>query len=119
MSESTRRQRKSHFQELLDSARATAAITRNYSFHETRQRLTKAFKSTFGADSSPYDWQLDITEALLLGLDTIVIAGTGAGKTMPFSMPFLLEENTNKIVIIISPLDQLEDDQVSGVFLNA
>ena len=30
-----------------------------------------------------YDWQLDVSEALLLGLDCTVIAGTGAGKTMP------------------------------------
>ncbi|PCH42383.1 acetyl-CoA synthetase-like protein [Wolfiporia cocos MD-104 SS10] len=75
-------------------------------------------RTTFGANSSPYDWQLDVTEALLLGLDTIVIAGTGAGKTMPFSMPFLLEENREKIIVIISPLDQLEEDQVSDMFLN-
>ena len=54
----------------------------------------------FGKD--PYEWQLDITEPIILGLDSVVIAGTGAGKTMPFMMPLLLDKH--KKVIIISPL---------------
>jgi superfamily II DNA/RNA helicase len=29
----------------------------------------------------------------MLGLDTIVIAGTGAGKTMPFVMPLIQKGN--------------------------
>jgi len=49
----------------------------------------------------PYDGQLDVMEIILLGLDSVVIAGTGAGKTMPFMMPLLL--NKSKKVIIISP----------------
>ncbi|KAJ3766134.1 hypothetical protein FB446DRAFT_654236, partial [Lentinula raphanica] len=53
--------------------------------------------------------QLDTAEALLLGLDCSVIAGTGAGKTMPFVMPLLIEPT--KHVIIISPLNALEEDQ--------
>ena len=40
----------------------------------------------------PYSWQLDVTEAIFLGLDPVVIAGTGAGKTMPFMMPLLQQE---------------------------
>jgi ATP-dependent helicase YprA (DUF1998 family) len=43
-------------------------------------------------------------------LDSVVIAGTGAGKTMPFMMPLLLD--TNKEVIIVSPLKVLQADQV-------
>ena len=36
--------------------------------------------------NDPHEWQLDITETLLLGVDdtNIVIAGTGLGKTIPF-----------------------------------
>lgn len=60
-----------------------------------------------------YDWQLDVAEALLLGLDCSVIAGTGAGKTIPFILPLLAE--TKKVVIIISPLNALEEDQVSNI----
>ncbi|KAJ7082066.1 P-loop containing nucleoside triphosphate hydrolase protein, partial [Mycena belliarum] len=51
---------------------------------------------------APYDWQLDVSEAYLLGLDAVVIAGTGAGKTMPFMMPLLLHRD--KYSLIISPL---------------
>ncbi|KAF9537693.1 P-loop containing nucleoside triphosphate hydrolase protein, partial [Agrocybe pediades] len=54
---------------------------------------------------------LDIAEALLLGLDCSVIAGTGSGKTLPFVLPLLVE--TKKVTIIISPLNALEEDQVS------
>ena len=58
-----------------------------------------------------YDWQVDVSEALLLGLDYSVIAGTGVGKTMPFVMPLFVE--SNKIMILISPLNALEEDQAS------
>ncbi|KAI0692066.1 P-loop containing nucleoside triphosphate hydrolase protein, partial [Cerioporus squamosus] len=59
----------------------------------------------------PYAWQVDVAEALWLGLDTAVIAGTGAGKTMPFVMPLLVDKTKKKKVIIISPLNELELDQ--------
>ncbi|KAF8239912.1 hypothetical protein L208DRAFT_1022428, partial [Tricholoma matsutake] len=58
-----------------------------------------------------YEWQIDVSEALLLGLDCSVIAGTGAGKTMPFVMPLFIE--SEKIMIVISPLNALEEDQAS------
>ena len=50
-----------------------------------------------------YDWQVDVTEALLLGLDCVAIAGTGAGKAMPFGMPLLMDESGSKIVIVNIP----------------
>jgi bloom syndrome protein len=43
-------------------------------------------------EKDPYEWQLDVTEAILLGLDSVIITGTGAGKTMPFMMPLLLDD---------------------------
>ncbi|KIK73159.1 hypothetical protein PAXRUDRAFT_45667, partial [Paxillus rubicundulus Ve08.2h10] len=57
----------------------------------------------------PYPWQLDAAEALILGLNSVVIAGTGARKTMPFIMPFLRDKK--KCIIIISPLKALQQDQ--------
>jgi ATP-dependent helicase YprA (DUF1998 family) len=45
-----------------------------------------------------------------MGLDSIVIAGTGSGKTMPFMMPLLMDPT--KKIIIISPLKVLQLDQV-------
>ena len=61
---------------------------------------------------TPYDWQLDLAEALTLGLDATVIAGTGSGKTLPWALPLLLEKNRGRICLIISPLNELEADHV-------
>ncbi|PCH42570.1 hypothetical protein WOLCODRAFT_152604 [Wolfiporia cocos MD-104 SS10] len=96
-----------HFNLLLEAAREAGYKTRQYSSAETRAKLTAEFKRIFGPDEAPYDWQLDVTEAILLGLDAIVIAGTGAGKTMPL----LLDEQRNKMILILSPLNELEKDQ--------
>ena len=61
---------------------------------------------------TPYDWQIDVAEALTLGLDATVIAGTGSGKTLPWAMPLLLEGNCGKMCLVISPLNELEADHV-------
>jgi ATP-dependent helicase YprA (DUF1998 family) len=70
-----------------------------------------SFKEAFNG-LEPYGWQLDVAEAVLLGLDCVAIAGTGSGKTMPFAMPLLVDRTKKKIVLVISPLNDLEDDQV-------
>ncbi|KDQ09217.1 hypothetical protein BOTBODRAFT_117487 [Botryobasidium botryosum FD-172 SS1] len=56
----------------------------------------------------PYEWQIDITVAILHGQDTICIAGTGSGKTLLFALPGLL---TGKVTLVLSPLNALEEDQ--------
>jgi len=61
---------------------------------------------------TPYDWQIDLAEALVLELDATVIAGTGSGKTLPWAMPLLLDENRDKICLVISPLNEIEADHV-------
>ena len=55
-----------------------------YDWQQTRDDITSIFRERFGTD--PYSWQLDLTEAILLGLDSVLIAGMGSGKTMPFMM---------------------------------
>ena len=59
---------------------------------------------------NPHEWQLDVAEALLLGIDSVVIVGTGSGKTILFMLPLVL--NPEKMVLIISPLKVLQRDQV-------
>ena len=86
--------------------------SREHSSERTREDLVNAFKKAFNG-LQPYDWQLDVTEAILLGLDCVVIAGTGSGKTMPFAMPLLVDKTKKKMVIVISPLNDLEEDQAS------
>ena len=60
----------------------------------------------------PREWQLDAAEALILGLDTFIVAGTGSGKTIPYMLPLLLPENRRKMIVVISPLKALQRDQV-------
>jgi hypothetical protein len=61
---------------------------------------------------SPYWYQEDVAEAFYLGLDVSYLAGTGFGKTLPFVMPLFLDKSERSTVIIISPLNALERDQV-------
>ncbi|KAF8153870.1 P-loop containing nucleoside triphosphate hydrolase protein [Crassisporium funariophilum] len=96
--------------QLLQSARQHALKKDGFLFEATRNKMREELKNRNGGMVA-YDWQLDVAEALLLGLDCSVIAGTGAGKTIPFVLPLLVE--TNKVVIIISPLNALEEDQAS------
>ncbi|KAK7043414.1 bloom syndrome, partial [Favolaschia claudopus] len=96
-------------QRLLQEAREKARSKRQYDWEATRRDLTRLFEASF--KKPPYDWQLDVAEALILGLDSVVIAGTGAGKTIPFMLPLLLHRD--KFVLIISPLKVLQADQTT------
>ena len=93
--------------DLLTSARVSAD---NYDSASTRKSIEARFKAAFGG-KAPYKWQIDVTEALILGIDCVVIAGTGAGKTMPFGMLALADDSKKKMVLIISPLNELECEQ--------
>ncbi|KAH9842000.1 P-loop containing nucleoside triphosphate hydrolase protein, partial [Rhodofomes roseus] len=98
------------FDDALTIARAAAHKSRGYDSEGTRQKIKELSVEAFGG-KEPYGWQVDVCEAILLGLDCIVIAGTGAGKTVPFAMPLLLDETKKKLVVVISPLNELERDQ--------
>ena len=53
---------------LLDDARLAASTSdAGYDSRQTRSAITQLFKARSG--KTPYDWQLDVTEAILLGLD--------------------------------------------------
>ncbi|KAJ7135359.1 P-loop containing nucleoside triphosphate hydrolase protein [Mycena crocata] len=98
------------FAQILQKARDDASKSRGYETAPTRAQLRTEFvKRNNGM--VPHVWQIDMAEALLLGLDCSLIAGTGAGKTMPFVMPLFVE--SEKMIIIISPLNALEADQAS------
>ena len=60
----------------LDDARHVASTSEKpYNSAETRAKMTDLFKAR-SEGKIPYDWQLDVAEAILLGLDSVVIAGT-------------------------------------------
>lgn len=99
---------------LLQKARDDANKTREggYCSAAVRAKIRNEFaKRNPGKIAHP--WQVNIGEALELGLDCSLLAGTGSGKTIPFVMP--LFSQLDKIVIIISPLNALEEDQVRAI----
>jgi bloom syndrome protein len=95
-------------QRILKVAREKARRKDKYDSAKTRRDLARLFEEKY--KKPPYEWQIDVSEALVLGLDSVVIAGTGAGKTIPFMMPLLLFRE--KFVLVISPLKILQEDQV-------
>lgn len=98
-----------HSFNILEGARRSKE---GYSSQATREALTNAVKVAFN-QNVPRDFQLDVAEALILGLDTTVVAGTGSGKTLPWAMPLLLDENKERACLVISPLKALQADHVS------
>ena len=99
-------EKKLSYSNLLKS-RNLAACTSGYHNEFVRQALTKVCSER--CHNIPYEWQLDAAEAFFLGLNCTILAGTGSGKSLPFVMPSMVHD---KIVVVLSPLNALEDDQV-------
>ncbi|KAM5534910.1 hypothetical protein V8D89_011465, partial [Ganoderma adspersum] len=93
---------------LLDAVHAEAKQKQKYNSAEVRRTMTDMCLKKTGL--TPYPEQLDLAECMLLGLDATCIAGTGWGKMLPFVLPLFVMPR--KIIIIISPLNALEADQV-------
>ncbi|KLO04434.1 P-loop containing nucleoside triphosphate hydrolase protein, partial [Schizopora paradoxa] len=95
----------------LDEARKTFKEKdgKPYDSRATRSFFTDEIKKRMDG-KCPFDWQLDLGEALYLGLDSVMIARTGAGKTLPFALPALL----GGTVLVLSPLNMLQDDHVES-----
>ncbi|KAJ7199856.1 P-loop containing nucleoside triphosphate hydrolase protein [Mycena pura] len=96
-------------QQILRQAREKARKKTGYNSDATRRDLARLFENSF--KKPPYDWQIDVSEAFLLRLDVVLVAGTGAGKTIPFKfmMPLLLHRE--KYSLVISPLKVLQEEQ--------
>ncbi|OSC97242.1 P-loop containing nucleoside triphosphate hydrolase protein [Trametes coccinea BRFM310] len=103
--------RRARSHQVLQAARSHAARTRSYDSRATRQAMHDAFERVSGG-KRPRTWQLDVAEALVLGVDSVVIAGTGAGKTICYILPCLLPEFSEKTLVVVTPLKRLQDDQV-------
>jgi ATP-dependent helicase YprA (DUF1998 family) len=102
--------------DLLETSRKATKASQGYDCQKTRATISKKFSDAFDSKEL-YTWQVDVCEAILLGLDCVVIASTGSGKSMPFIMPLLVDEMCRKMVIIISPLNEREYDQVHSLDL--
>ncbi len=95
----------------LQNAHDAALKENNYDSDGTHQAMSQKLQEIFDG-RSPYDWQLDTAEAIILGLNCVVVARTGAGKTIPFVLPLLVQDTPDKLVLIISLLNALEPNQV-------
>jgi ATP-dependent helicase YprA (DUF1998 family) len=96
----------------LAAARQKASDDHKYDTQLIWSFLQECFTRKFGKPA--HSWQLDAAEAVLLKLDCIVIAGTGAGKTV--SVMLILLKDWTKAALIISPLKALMHDQVCAIF---
>lgn len=74
----------------------------------TVERLLERF---FGFQSFR-DGQWEIVEQLLMGASTLGVLPTGAGKTVCFQLPALLQPG---LAVVVSPLVSLMDDQVMNL----
>ena len=73
------------------------------------QKLCKAICERFGYGAI-MPWQASAMQAVVQGKDVVVSSGTGSGKSLVFQGLTLLKENA--IVLVISPLISIMEDQV-------
>jgi RecQ family ATP-dependent DNA helicase len=70
-----------------------------------------ALREHFGFETFR-EGQREVVEAVLAGLDTIVVMPTGGGKSLCFQLPALMNEGAT---IVVSPLIALMKDQVDAL----
>ncbi|EKM60289.1 uncharacterized protein PHACADRAFT_132775, partial [Phanerochaete carnosa HHB-10118-sp] len=100
----------SEFCSLLRRARKIAKRNTKYSSEATRKQISDGLQALTGKIA--HTWQVDTSEAMYLGLDVALVAGTGAGKTWTFMGALLADASKTKKIIIVSPLTELQRDQV-------
>src|SRR5215210_2658977 len=71
------------------------------------ERLQSKFREALGG-KEPYDHQIDLGREVLAGMNAILSAGTGSGKTEAALVPALL---TGKRVFLLYPTKALLQDQ--------
>lgn len=97
--------------QLLQDARNLKAPD-GYNPTTYQETTNNAFKEYFKTSSDLRRWQMDVAEALALGLNCTVIAPTGASKTIPFILALLQPSAGKKMVLILLPLKELQNNQV-------
>ncbi|KAH9939562.1 P-loop containing nucleoside triphosphate hydrolase protein [Amylocystis lapponica] len=79
---------------------------------EDMKNLSSRMREVYHWNTAPRDFQLDGVRAQLEGVDAIIQAPTGAGKTAIAAGPHLWPGNEGKTTIMVSPLLSLEDEMV-------
>jgi hypothetical protein len=96
---------------ILRSARI-ARLEANRNFDRDTWRTEMSDRAMERKGIRAWNWQLDILEAVEYKLDILSIAATGKGKTMQFLMPLLAHPEKHKKIWIVSPLKDLQFEQV-------
>ena len=74
--------------------------------------LGAKMRAQYRWDSDPRPFQLEGIKAQVEGVDMIIQAPTGSGKTAIAAGPHLWPTSTGKITIMVCPLLALEDEMV-------
>ncbi|KZT65032.1 hypothetical protein DAEQUDRAFT_769185 [Daedalea quercina L-15889] len=103
----------------LEIARDAAHEARGYDPQAARARISEELKNVVD-ETELSDWHVDMTEAIMLGLDC-VLTGLDTGvdglvRVRQFAMPLLVDETKRKMVVIITPQGGLKNYQVNLVF---
>ncbi|VDB97814.1 unnamed protein product, partial [Peniophora sp. CBMAI 1063] len=75
------------------------------------ERLRELFREEFGG-KEPREFQIEAICAQQEGRDVLVHVATGMGKTAVAAGPFLLRENADKVMLLVSPLVGLQEEMV-------
>lgn len=75
-------------------------------------KLAARMREAFKWDSDPKDFQLAAVKAQLEGVDMVVQAPTGSGKTALAAGPHLWPGNEKKFTLMVCPLLSLEEEMV-------
>ena len=81
---------------------------------EEREDLVDLARRHFGYNTV-HDYQLSAVSAMLKGIDSSIILGTGSGKSLCYALAALASRDKaskRKMVVVISPLIALMKDQV-------
>jgi superfamily II DNA helicase RecQ len=84
---------------------------------ETLGDVKKRTREKLGLSFDLDDWQGELIRRLRQGYDSLMVAGTGYGKSVIFEG--LAALNKAKIVIVVCPLKALERDQVISLQVSA
>lgn len=83
---------------------------------EQVQKLSDEMKKQFKWDSNPREFQLQGVRAQVEGVDMIIQASTGSGKTAIAAGPHVWAPCKGKVTIMVSPLLALEEEMVNCVY---
>ncbi|KAG8730646.1 hypothetical protein FRC10_002454, partial [Ceratobasidium sp. 414] len=72
------------------------------------EKLVEETKKRTGKE--PFEWQLKNAMDRIAGKDTLILAATGSGKSMPSVMPVFVIKRS--ITWILAPLNVIEEQQV-------